>query len=174
MTKIQINKIFDIPIATLNEWQKVSSKKHKLYSFLIKSNEVLINKVINTHQTHRLFHILNRNISKKEHYSYDEIQNAFLKDDYNKASNKEQIIYSKFFKECDVDDLESLCECFEVSKQNIKKIYISSPYRRLKGVAKVWDKRFRLKHTNDISKSIYANSTPTALEYILQKRSLHV
>lgn len=170
MTKIEINDIFDIPIPTLNEWQKPNSRKHKLYSFLIKSDKQYVNKIANTHKTHRLFHILNRNIDKQLQYTYNEIQSAFLKEDYNIATQREQLIYSKFFKECDSEDLESLSSCFEVSKRNIKKIYSSSPERKLKGVAKVWDKRFRLKH-NDSNVSDIVQSTPSALQLILNRRA---
>ncbi len=169
MTKIEINDIFDIPISTLNEWQKISSKKHKLYSFLIKSDKQYIDKVSNTHKTHRLFHILNRNIDKQQQYSYSEIKNAFLKEDYTIATQREQLIYSKFFKECDSDDLDSLSSCFEVSKRNIKKLYSTSPIRKLKGVAKIWDKRFRLKHF-DVHISTLSQSTPSALQLILNRR----
>ncbi len=171
MTKIEINNIFDIPIPTLNEWQKPSSRKHKLYSFLLKSDKQYIDKVANTRQTHRLFHILNRNIDKQQQYSYDEIQSAFLKEDYNIATQREQLIYSKFFKECDSTDLDSLSSCFEISKRNIKKIYSSSPIRKLKGVAKIWDKRFRLKHF-DTNISVISQSTPSALQLILNKRAI--
>jgi hypothetical protein len=169
MTKIEINDIFDIPISTLNEWKKPSSKKHKLYSFLIKYDKQYIDKVTNTHQTHRLFHILNRNIDKTQQYSYDEIQSAFLKEDYNAATQREQLIFSKFFKECDSEDLDSLSSSFEVSKRNIKKIYSSSPQRKLKGVSRVWDKRFRLKHF-DTNISDISQSTPSALQLILNRR----
>ena len=169
MTKIEINNIFDIPIPTLNEWQKPNSRKHKLYSFLIKSDKQYINSVSNNHLNHRIFHILNRNIDKIEQYSYNEIQSAFLKDDYNCATQREQLIYSKFFKECESEDLESLSNCFEVSKRNIKKIYSSSPERKLKGIAKVWDKRFRLKHY-DTTISLRTQSTPSALQLILNRR----
>jgi len=81
-------------------------------------------------------------------FTYEDIQIAFLKDNYSNATPKEKIIYSKFFKECDVDDLESLIKNFELSKQTIKKLYTTLPERQLTGVAKIWDKRFRLKSPN--------------------------
>ncbi len=173
MTKTEINKIFDIPIPTLNEWQKPSSRKNKLYSFLLKSDIDYVVKIHNTPNTHRLFHILNRNIDLEYQYTYSEIQQAFLKDDYGFATPREQIIYAKMFKECESDDLESLATCFEISKRNIKKIYITSPYRKLKGVAKIWDKRFRLKSIN-ANISTQSNAVPTALQLIINQRALHV
>lgn len=174
MTKAEIHDTFDIPISTLNEWQKPNSRKHKLYSFLIKSEKNYIDKVSSKKKTHRLFHILNRNIDKKYAYTYEEIQSAFSKDNYVNADEREQLIYSKFFKEFESDDLEDLCKYFEVSKRDIKQIYSSSPYRRLKGVAQVWDKRFRLKHVSANNINIASNSTPSALQLILNKRALSV
>ena len=173
MTKTEIHDVFDIPITTLNEWQKPNSRKHKLYSFLVKSNKEYIDKVTATHKRHRLFHVLNRNIENRHNYSYEEIQLAFSRDHYYSATKREQLVYSKFFKEFDSDDLDDLCLTFEVSKRNIKKIYASSPYRRLKGISKVWDRRFRLKKE---SKTVDSNSTttPSALQLILNRRNLNV
>jgi hypothetical protein len=173
MTKTEINNIFDIPIPTLNDWQKPSSKRHKLYLFLIKSDKKYINKVNNIHKIHRLFHILNRNINIQYQYTYNEIQQAFMKQDYKLATQREQIIYAKTFKECDSNDLESLISYFEISKINIKKIYLSSPYRSLKGVAKIWNKRFRLKNI-DINISSQSNNIPVPLQLVLNKRALNV
>lgn len=173
MTKTDIHNIFDIPITTLNEWQKPNSRKHKLYSFLIKTDKSDIDKIINSKQYHRLFHVLNRNIDPQYRYSYDEIQKAFLKDDYNHATGREQLIYAKFFKEFNSEDLEELCSVFEVSKRNIKKIYASSPLINLKGVAKVWGKRFRLKYNYSKAETTQT-VVPSALQLILNKRAVNV
>jgi hypothetical protein len=173
MTKSEIHNIFDIPISTLNEWQKPDSRKHKLYSFLIKSDKSYIDKITNTKKYHRLFNVLNRNIDRQYKYTFDEIQKAFSQDNYNNATNREQLIYSKFFKEFESDELEELCLHFEISKRNIKSIYASSPFIKLKGVAKVWSKRFRIKYIQEpviTSKT----TTPSALQLILNKRALNV
>lgn len=148
MTKVEIYNIFDIPITTLNEWQKPSSRKHKLYSFLIQLDKESINTTTKKNK-HRFFHILNRNIEDKYHYSYEEIKEAFSKSKYDDTLDRAKLIYAKFFKEFESDDLEHFCEYFQVNKRNVKQIYASSPYRKLKGVAKVWDKRFRLKHISE-------------------------
>ncbi|MEA2017057.1 MAG: hypothetical protein U9N59_01305 [Campylobacterota bacterium] len=172
MTKKDINKLFDIPISTLNEWQKIDSRKNKLYTFLINLNKKDIDNISSPHKYHRLFHILNRNINKDLQYTYDEIKTAFSKVDYNCATQREQLIYSKFFKECESEDLNSLSTVFGVSKMNIKNIYLDAPERSLKGVAKIWDKRFRLKHIQ--RDAISVNYTPSALQLILNKRILNV
>ena len=142
MTKSEASRILDIPLSTLNDWEKLDSNRHILYNFIVASdkNEV-INKVKNK-KSHRLFHILNRNINSNFKYTYDDIQIAFSKTNYNKATNHERIIYSKFFKECNPDDLETLISVFGVSKRIIKQLYLTLPERKLIGVAKVWDKRF--------------------------------
>lgn len=174
MTKAEIHDLFDIPVSTLNEWQKPNSRKHKLYSFLMKSEKSHIDKVFRSKKTHRLFHILNRNIDKKYAYTYDEIKNAFSKDKYTDANEREQLIYAKFFKEFESDDLEDFCNYFEVSKRAVKQIYASSPYRKLKGVAQVWDKRFRLKHISVNNIDVIPTSTPSLLQSILNKRASSV
>jgi hypothetical protein len=172
VTKNEINKFFDIPVSTLNEWQKTTSTKNKLYTFLLKSDSKDISNITNSHKTHRLFHILNRNIDKNKHYSYDEIQTAFTKNNYDEATSREQLIYSKFFKECESEELDSLSVVFGINKRNIKKLYVNAPERLLGGVAKIWDKRFRLKHISKITQIV--SSTPTALQFILNKRALNV
>jgi hypothetical protein len=163
MTKTEIHDTFDIPISTLNEWQKVNSRKHTLYSFLIKSDKSYIDQVLNNKENHRFFHILNRYIDKKYAYTYDEIHSVFTKDKYSDANEREQLIYAKFFKEFESDDLEDFCKYFDVSKRAVKQIYASSPYRRFNGIAQVWDKRFRLKHISANNIDIASTSTSSVL-----------
>ena len=169
MTKSMISKHFDLPLTTLHDWEKESSRKHNLYQFLMAIDEVTLTRVLHQEKSHRIFHILNKNIAQNEHYSFDEIRQAFLKDDYNSATKREQVIYAKFFKECDVEDLESFVELFQVSKRAVKKIYTQIPERSFTGVSKVWDRRFRLKHINNIEK--VDKELPLALQQILKKRA---
>ncbi len=170
MTKAIISDIFDLPVTTLNDWEKKSSRKNRLYRFLMAVDEKTVNSELHRKKSHRIFHILNRNIAKKEHYTFEEIREAFLENDYTKATKREQTIYAKFFKECDVEDLETFVEIFNVSKRAVKKIYIQIPERSFVGVSKTWDKRFRLKHINNVAK-IEDDKIPLALQDILKKRA---
>ena len=165
-----ISDIFDLPVTTLNDWEKKNSRKNRLYTFLMAMDEETITQQFAKKQSHRIFHILNRNIAKEEHYAFDEIRQAFLKDDYSNATKREQTIYAKFFKECDVEDLESFVKLFNVSKRAIKKIYRQIPERSFSGVSKTWDKRFRLKHINNVEKR-EDEKVPLALQNILKKRA---
>jgi len=126
-----------------------------------------------TKKTHRLIHILNKNIDKNKYFTYDEIKNAFTHTNYKEATQREKIIYSKFFKECDIDDLEDLEKVFHISKRDVKTIYKQIPERSLKGVSEVWNKRFRLKpiKTKILQPS---NNIPFALQIVLQKRTNNV
>lgn len=143
MTHREIKEHLNIPLSTLDSWKNESHPKNKLYLFLSNTNSKYVEKQISIeNKTHRIFHIINRN--SIESYSWVDVHNAFKKDTYENASSKETIIYSKIFKECEPDDLDSLLKTFNVSKRNIKKIYLSSPLRKLTGVAKVWDSRFRI------------------------------
>jgi len=144
MTKKEISKIFDLPISTLNDWDKEESRKNKLFQFLKNIKLEDTQKNLKKKRTHRIFHILNRNIDKDKKFTYDEVRNAFIQTNYDDASQREKIVYSKFFKECDVSDLEDFEEVFHVSKRDIKTIYKQIPERMLKGVSEIWDKRFRL------------------------------
>ena len=145
MTKNEINEVFGIPLTTLYDWEKEGHSKNKLYEFLSNIDEKVVNKAINKKEkTHRIFHILNKNITENYRYTSEEIKKAFSKKNYNLATKREKIIYSRFFKECDEEDLIDLEKTFHVSKRNIKLIYQDIPERAFPGVSKVWDKRFRI------------------------------
>jgi len=173
MTKKEISKLFDLPLSTLNDWDKQSNRKHKLFQFLTDIELENMDQFSKSKKSHRLLHILNRNIDEDRHFTYDEIKNAFSHTDYQKATQREKIIYSKFFKECDVDDLEDLVKVFHISKRDVKSIYKQIPERLFKGVSDIWDKRFRLKALN--SEVLQAsNNIPPALQAILQRRTANV
>ena len=174
MTKKEISKLFDIPLSTVNDWQKEDSSRHKLYEFLRAVPKKEYQSIKSQQKNHRLLHILNRNIQKKYAYSIKDIKGAFSKADFNAASDSEQVIYSKFFKECDTDDLKSLVELFDLSIRDIKKIYITSPLHKFKGVREVWDKRFRIKTDDSLVSSTNISGIPTALAHVLKKRIAHV
>ena len=170
MTKAEASRILDIPLSTLNDWEKSDSNRNTLYKFIITSDKNDVENKLNNNKSHRIFHILNRNVNATFNYTFNEIQKAFSKNNYNKATNRECIIYSKFFKECDVDDLESLISVFGISIRIIKQLYLTLPERKIIGVARVWDKRFRVKHLTHEQKR--TNKVPSALQHILKKREL--
>jgi hydroxymethylpyrimidine pyrophosphatase-like HAD family hydrolase len=171
MTQIEISKYLDIPFATLNDWKQEDSNRNKLYELLSNLDIKFVEKILNKKENHRFFHILNRNIDD-EKFTYNDIKKAFFKNDYHEGTIKEQTIYSKFFKELEVNELEDFIKTFTISKRNIKNIYISSPFRAIEGIAKKWDKRFRLKH---IQSNINTNkSIPSVLQNILNKKNLNV
>ncbi|MFA6789342.1 MAG: hypothetical protein WCR15_06630, partial [Arcobacteraceae bacterium] len=90
------------------------------------------------------------------------------------ATINEQTIYAKFFKELEPAELEEFAQTFNVSKRDIKNIYISSPFRQLIGVAHAWDKRFRLTKVDNYNIE-NKNILPTALQNILnRKKPTHV
>ena len=169
MTQVEISNYLDIPFATLNDWKQENSKRNILYEFLINLDIEFVENILNKKNNHRFFHILNRNTSNDK-FSYEDIKKAFQKNDYHLASIKEQIIYSKFFKEIEIDELEDFIKTFNVSKRVIKAIYISSPFRNIEGIAKKWNKRFRLANLNISIES--TNKIPTALQNILNKKNL--
>jgi len=173
MTKQEISKFFDLPLSTLNDWDKETNRKYKLFQFLSTIEIEDVNKFSQIKKTHRLLHMLNRNIDKNKYFTYDEIKNAFTHTNYQEATQREKIIYSKFFKECDVADLKDLEKVFHVSKRDIKAIYKQIPERLLKGVSEVWDKRFRLKSL-DTEVLQPSNNIPSALQAILQRRTINV
>ncbi len=169
MTQIEISKYVDIPFTTLNDWKKDNSNRNKLYQLLINLDKNLVENILNKQNNHRFFHILNRNIDS-EKITYQDIKKAFSKKDYHAGTIKEQTIYSKFYKEIELDELDDFVKTFCVSKRDIKAIYISSPFRNINGVAKKWDKRFRLSHID--SNLERESKIPTALQNILNKKNL--
>lgn len=168
MTKSEASRVLKIPLSTLNDWEQSTHNKNILFQFIVASDKNDVEIKLNGRKNHRLFHILNRN-NIQEKYTYEDIQRAFFKDDCSQSTQKERTIYAKFFKECDIDDLETLILDFRLSKQTIKKLYVTLPERQIAGVAKVWDKRFRLK---SITSSQYevVKDIPTPLAYILQRK----
>lgn len=144
MTKSEISNILDIPLTTLYDWEKEDHLRNKLYRYLSNTTKSVAVKTLNKKSTHRILHILNRNITDKHKYTIDEVKKAFSKQEYSLATSREKIIYSKFFKESDEEDLNDLVENLNVSKRDIKRIYKDIPERAFSGVAKVWDRRFRL------------------------------
>jgi len=176
MTKNEIVEVFDIPLTTLYDWEKEGHSKNKLYKLLSHINKKVACSTINEQEeTHRIFHILNKNIAKEYKYTREEIKSAFTKKDYNLATPREKIIYSRFFKECDEEDLISLEKTFNVSKRNIKLIYKDLPERAFSGVSKVWDKRFRMSARNkDISHSSNKSHPIDFTQNFLAKASPHV
>ena len=173
MTKKEISKLFDLPLSTLNDWDKEINRKHKLFQFLSSIEFDDLDKFSKTKKSHRLFHILNRNIDENKYFTHDEIKEAFAHTNYKESTQREKIIYSKFFKECDVNDLEDLEKVFHISKRDVKSIYKQIPERSLKGVSEVWDKRFRLKSLNTEVLQV-SNNIPSALQEILQRRIANV
>jgi len=139
MTNKQISEIYEIPLSTVHEWSKPTHNKHKVYLHLQNSSPYI------PHKNHRLLHILNRNILNTQKYTIEEIETTLNSKTSNFANQRQKIIVSKFFKECDVEDLEKLIKEHGVSIKRVKKIYEESPERKLLGVQKVWNKRFRLK-----------------------------
>ncbi|MDF1876127.1 hypothetical protein JHD48_10325 [Sulfurimonas sp. SAG-AH-194-I05] len=128
-------------------------------------------KTIDKKQYHRIYHILNRNIHVSYKYEFDEIREAFLVEDYDNTTSRQRMIYSKFFKECDVDDLETFEKVFGVSKRKIKKIYTQIPERVFLGVAEVWDKRFRLKYLDELkNRGCREYKIPLILQKIMDKK----
>jgi len=178
MTKNEITEVFDIPLSTLYDWEKEGHSKNKLYKLLSHLNKKVAQSTIDKpEETHRIFHILNKNIAKEYKYTKEEIQKAFSKKASSLATQREKIIYSRFFKECDVEDLLSLEKTFQVSKRDIKRIYKDLPERAFPGVAKVWDKRFRMPpRVNDTSHNPISNKAHAAdfTQIFLAKSLSHV
>lgn len=170
MTQIQISKYLDIPLTTLHDWKKEDSSRNKLYQILINLDEKEVLSTLNKKTNHRFFHILNRNVDNNSKSSFNEIKKAFSRRDYHQGTIKEQTIYAKFFKELEVDELEDFIKTFNVSKRDIKCIYSTSPFRNLSGVAKSWDRRFRLKYLNNDTE--YKMNVPSALQNILNRKKL--
>lgn len=85
-------------------------------------------------------YILNRNILPQYKYSKEEIREAFLKKEFKEANMRERIIYSKFLKECDEEDLETLLSFLSISIENIRSFYKDIPERAFAGVSNRWDK----------------------------------
>ncbi len=172
MTNQQISEKFNIPTSTVAEWSNPNHNKHTIYLYLLNSSEKQVDQTIN--KKHRLLPILNRNIADKEYTLY-EIKEAFTCKDTRNATWRQKAIWSKFFKECDVEDLEDLIQHHGVSTKRVKRIYLELPERAFSGVNNVWDKRFHIKDKVTITKAPRgvgksSRPFPTLLAKVVQDR----
>jgi len=69
---------------------------------------------------------------------------------YKECSTRQRTILSKFFKECDAEDLGNLSTQCGISSAKVKNLYSQCSERSFQGVAKVWNKRFRIRRTAKI------------------------
>ena len=173
MTQKEITNYLNIPLTTLNDWKKTDSARNKLYELLINLDSSIALTILNKKVNHEIFSILNRNIADDSNFTFDEIKTAFSKSSYSDSTPREQIIYAKFFKELDPSELDDFTSTFNVSKRNIKNIYLTSPFRFLSGVSKLYDKRFRVRHANNnLQTSKSKQNIPAALKQLLANKGV--
>ena len=95
----------------------------------------------------RLFHILNRNIAKEYKYSEQDVKNCFAKTSYDDLTDHEKVLISKTFKEVeDAEDIDFIIKDLDLNKENIKSIYISSPYNNR---IKAWNNYFNIPYKKE-------------------------
>ncbi|MDK2063221.1 hypothetical protein PT520_11905 [Aliarcobacter butzleri] len=95
----------------------------------------------------RLFHILNRNISKEYKYCEQDVKNCFAKTSYDDLTDHEKVLISKTFKEVeDAEDIDFIIKDLDLNKENIKSIYISSPYNNK---IKAWNNYFNIPYKKE-------------------------
>ncbi len=95
----------------------------------------------------RLFHILNRNTVPERKYSDLEIKNCFAKTSYDDLTDHEKVLISKTFKEVeDAEDIDFIIKDLDLNKENIKSIYISSPYNNK---IKAWNNYFNIPYKKE-------------------------
>jgi len=169
MNNLQISEKYDIPLSTVYDWAKPDHNKYKVYLCL---KESLISKPKKSSaKRHRILHILNRNINGVEKYSFDEVKEAFDITHFDSNSRRHRIIASKFFKECDLEDLDSLTKNYGISIRGVKYTYSNSPEKKLRGVQKKWNRRFRLPAEE---RKITAKPIPDIVLQLLQARNTNV
>jgi len=168
MKNKQISEIFSIPTSTVAEWSNPNHNKHKIYLYLLNSSKEVAENALN--KRHRLLHILNRN-TFSEKYTMKEIKEAFALRDTTNITRRQATIFSKFFKECDVEDLGDLISIHGVSINKVKNIYTSIPEKQLPGVCETWNNRFKIKtqKTRDLKRA--PTQLPRLLTKVLQERA---
>jgi hypothetical protein len=171
MTNSEIEKIIGIPSSTLGDWKKKTGWRLKLLMLLHSLNSENTEKTITSSfkQNNPFFHILNRNISKKSHYTKDDVIKAFSIKANETVSTRDAFVHSRFFKECRPEDLDEFKAYFEITKKNIKEIYLRSCERKTRGVDEIWHNYFKLKqyHTNEPLKN---SEIPEIAKILLEER----
>lgn len=102
-----------------------------------------------TDKKEKILTILNKNLSKNQHYTRDGIIQAFSKQ-YSSGTEKEKSLYRKYFKECASDEyVNELKNDYEISTQKIKKLYQSLSDEMKIEFGTFWSRRFRLKKVHE-------------------------
>lgn len=98
------------------------------------------------HLENKLLNTFNRNISTSERYTDEDINEAFSKENYSSASDKEKFLFERFFIECaNNDDVTELIQNYNTSATKLKKIYSSYETHKKLEFGRFWEKRFRIK-----------------------------
>lgn len=119
----------------------------------------------------RLPHILNRNIAKINRISKKEINSAFTRRDYAFLRQTERVVFSKFIKEVEIEDIDAILEAYNFKKEDIKRIYETSPYRNSL-LSSEWDKYFELE---TVYKKVRSERKPSAItRAILIKKGINI
>ena len=127
MQETQALNLLDIPRSTFKEWSNPSHKKHKLY-VLLKHIDVKFAKACIAQKVPRkIMVILNRNITREEHFSDHEIFKLFSKKSYAKLTPRETVAFAKIIRECEEHDLQELFDANVVSKEAFLHLVQASP-----------------------------------------------
>lgn len=118
---------------------------------------------------HRIFHILNRNVTGEHKRTFDDIKKAFSLKDLNNIKIEDSLIHSKFFKECETNDLPTLIETFDLDINIIKEIYANSTLRIFQGIADIWDPIFNLPRLK-YEKREPSKEMPKVLQDVFKKK----
>lgn len=96
----------------------------------------------------RFMKIFNENTTIVNQYTVDEIHNAFKRASYNSDITRVKQIYNIFFKNFTPKDENEFLKKFKIQKSSLRKVYLSSPYKKIESIAKPWDDKLRIKIIN--------------------------
>lgn len=158
----EIAEVFDLPLSTLKDWRNPSNRKNKLYQYLasLPSPNITINV--------RLLQQLNRNSALEYHFTLQEITHCFEHENFKDLNEREKTIALTLYREGDSEDADQLALALHISRENIDKIFSTSPLCELSGF-EAWRTKETTAHQQ--------NAIPLPPQYtldLMKKRGLHV
>jgi len=121
----------------------------------------------------RLPNILNRNIAQKHKVTKEQINSTFAKEKYSLLDKNERYIFSKFIKEVEFEDIDTILKNYDFTKDDIKRLYATSPFLGRSLLSKEWNEYFniKIKPRKNIGIKNRRYRTP-AVNSILQRRGI--
>lgn len=170
-------KLFDMyqlrtKIDILTNIEKIDYKLASKLTKYLKAYQIIdYKKSIENNIESRIFILLNKNIEKEYEYTKEEVNLVFTSKSYKELNTRDKKIFDKIFREFNSFDFELLKRDFYININNIKKIFLNSPYANNVNIYSQWKEPFNIKDEfkEKIEKSFERLSSKERIERLRNK-----